>query len=194
MKKFLPHFFLILALASGFVFFSREKANNSQKTLRDFSNLELIDQENKNFSASNIKDSYWLVNFVFTSCPSSCPVLTKKMREIFDEYSYWVALKFITISVDPENDTPEHLFAYMKEHEIDGAKWKFLTGPWQKIHDLMRDGFLLTVPNDPAFHSEQFFLVGPNLEVLDSYRVFDKSEVIRLRAAISKLVSEKVTS
>lgn len=67
----------------------------------------------------------WLVNFVFTSCSTICPVMTSTFataqRELGD------GVRLVSISIDPEHDTPERLASYARAHRAAGS-WRFLTG------------------------------------------------------------------
>ena len=70
------------------------------------------------------------VAFIYTSCPDVCPLLTAKMARVQDELGadFGPKVAFVSITVDPENDTPETLRAYAEAHGADLAGWSFLTG------------------------------------------------------------------
>ncbi|WP_050009694.1 SCO family protein [Flavobacterium sp. B17] len=89
--------------------------------------FELTDQNNKKITDKDMLGKVYLVEFFFSKCPTICPVMNRNMRAIEDEISD-PDFGIISISIDPENDTPELL----KEHaERIGAKspnWHFLTG------------------------------------------------------------------
>jgi protein SCO1/2 len=74
-----------------------------------------------------------MMNFVFTTCSTICPVMTKVFSAVparlGGEAKY---LRMISISIDPENDTPLQLKAYAKSFQA-GERWKFLTGRTQDI-------------------------------------------------------------
>jgi protein SCO1 len=70
------------------------------------------------------------VTFIYTSCPDVCPMLTDKMARVQDELGadFGSKIAFLSISVDPEHDTPEVLKEYAEVLDADLAGWSFLTG------------------------------------------------------------------
>jgi protein SCO1/2 len=67
----------------------------------------------------------WMVNFVFTSCTTICPVMTSTFATARRELG--AGVRMLSISIDPEHDTPARLAAYASAHRADGS-WRFLTG------------------------------------------------------------------
>ena len=134
--------------------------------------FELVDQSGKSFSLSDLDGNVWVVNFIFTSCPSICPLLTDGMGKLQDRYSaYGIdGVKLLSITVDPENDTPEVLRAYAEANEADPERWKFLTGDSQAIRDLVLDGFRapLGEPQETdaglidIMHTGEFVILDPS--------------------------------
>ena len=69
-----------------------------------------------------------MVNFIFTTCSTICPVTTSVLAEMPVRLgSEGKRLRLISISIDPENDTPLQLKAYARSYQA-GERWKFLTG------------------------------------------------------------------
>jgi protein SCO1/2 len=70
------------------------------------------------------------VTFIYTSCPDVCPMLTDKMARVQDELGadFGTKIAFMSISVDPEHDTPEVLKEYAEALDANLAGWSFLTG------------------------------------------------------------------
>ena len=70
------------------------------------------------------------VTFIYTSCPDVCPMLTDKIARVQDELGadFGSKIAFLSISVDPEHDTPAVLREYAEAFEADLAGWSFLTG------------------------------------------------------------------
>ena len=70
------------------------------------------------------------VTFIYTSCPDVCPMLTDKMARVQDELGadFGSKIAFLSISVDPEHDTPAVLKEYAEALGADLAGWSFLTG------------------------------------------------------------------
>jgi protein SCO1/2 len=80
------------------------------------------------------------LTFVFTTCSSSCPILTAKMAEIGRSLGsdFGPRVAFVAISVDPLNDTPARLRDYAAAHRADVPGWFFLTGAPGEIGEVVR--------------------------------------------------------
>ena len=80
------------------------------------------------------------LTFVFTTCSSSCPILTAKMVEIGRSLGsdFGPRVAFVAISVDPLNDTPARLRDYAAAHRADVPGWFFLTGAPGEIGEVVR--------------------------------------------------------
>lgn len=96
----------------------------SRGTVTDFT---LIDQDENNVTLSLTNGEILVVAFIFTRCTDVCPVITQSLRSVQDGLSseYSDDVGFISISVDPEYDTPERLKAFSELHD---ANWSHLTG------------------------------------------------------------------
>jgi protein SCO1 len=74
-----------------------------------------------------------MMNFIFTTCATICPVTTKVLSDVSAKMGGdSKRLRLISISIDPENDTPLQLKAYAKSFQA-GERWKFLTGSTQDV-------------------------------------------------------------
>lgn len=69
-----------------------------------------------------------MLSFMFTSCPSACPRLTRLLDgarvRLPDDVR--ARVRFLSVSVDPDNDTPEVLKAFAKKHRVDVPEWRFV--------------------------------------------------------------------
>jgi len=101
-----------------------------------FPNIPLIthDGETVHFFDDLIKDKVVAVNFIYTSCPDACPMETARMKEVQRLLGDRVGedVFFYSITIDPENDTPEVLHDYVENWQI-GPGWTFLTGKEEDI-------------------------------------------------------------
>ncbi|MEO5573965.1 MAG: SCO family protein [Gammaproteobacteria bacterium] len=93
-----------------------------------------------------------MLNFVFTTCTAVCPVITATFSQVRDKLGREAsALKMISISIDPEHDTPERLSSYAHRYHA-GPEWRFLTGSLdnalllQKAFDAYRGGKMSHLP------------------------------------------------
>lgn len=90
----------------------------------------LTSQDGKEVRLEDFRGRVVAVAFIYASCPDVCPLLTDKMARVQDalgaEFGREVA--FVSITVDPERDTPAVLRGYAQAFEADFAGWSFLTG------------------------------------------------------------------
>ena len=93
-------------------------------------NLALIDQNGKNLEMSSLKGEYVLINFVYTSCSGTCPMLTSKMAMVTKKLApkLGTRVRLVSVTLDPEHDNPAALLKYANEHGANAADWIFLTG------------------------------------------------------------------
>jgi protein SCO1 len=101
-----------------------------------FPNLPVVNQDGKtlNFYDDVIKDKIVVISFIYTSCPDICPLTTARLAQVEDKLREHMNrdLFFISITVDPENDTPEKLKAFSNAFGT-GPGWTFLTGKPEDI-------------------------------------------------------------
>ncbi len=91
--------------------------------------LALVDEASRPFTADAMKGHVTVVDFIFTHCTASCPRLTARMRELQDRLARERSgAHLVSISVDPDNDTPEVLARYAAGAHADPARWSFVTG------------------------------------------------------------------
>ena len=102
---------LLLLLASVPLASAYKGHQLSRAEVVDFT---LIDQDNSNFTFSQSLSDVHVIAFVFTRCPDVCPVITQSLKLVQDGLSESDAreVKFVSITVDPEYDTPEQLKSF----------------------------------------------------------------------------------
>jgi protein SCO1/2 len=146
-----------------------------------------------------LRGQVWVANFMFTSCPDVCPILTAKMagvrtRLVGDR----VPVKIVSFSVDPATDTPAVLKQYAKERSADYPDWRFLTGPIDQIKQVVVDGFkqgLSSQPGAPGqpqaiLHGSHFVLVDRDLYIR-GYYASDDEGLLRLARDARILAAER---
>lgn len=97
----------------------------------------LVGHDGAPFGTKDLAGKVVIADFFFTRCPSICPELTRKMIEVQKRFDGEEGVRFVSFSVDPENDTPEVLRAYRDKFKIDDERWTFVTGPKDAMHDLL---------------------------------------------------------
>ena len=107
----------------------------------------LTDQLGRDFSSSSLDGKVMLANFVFTNCTLLCPVLTPRMAQVQSRLAtdglLGSRVVLLSISVDPEQDTPEILLRYAEGYGADHESWRFLTGSPEDVRAVITDGLKL---------------------------------------------------
>ncbi len=91
----------------------------------------LTDHEGRAVTETSLAGRPYLVSFFFSSCRTVCPDLMRSVRELQQQLATSPAghaVRVLTVSVDPEFDTPAVLAAYAKQHNLDLTRWSLLTG------------------------------------------------------------------
>jgi len=125
-------------------------------TVPDFS---LIDRSGRKVTREDLLGKVWITNFIFTHCLDTCPLQSAEMAKFQADFAEEKDLRLVSITVDPERDTPEVLSRYAKRYGADPERWLFLTGEKKTIYRLALEGFRLNVV-DPA-EGVKSWLLGP---------------------------------
>lgn len=146
--------------------------------------MTLTDQHGKPLNLiRDLRGRVWVADFIFTSCAAQCPVITERMVEL--QKALIVAglkdVRCVSISVDPERDTPEKLREYADSwRPADSANWLLLTGERAKIRELVTKHFLLALQDEtadsPILHSFKFVLVDKRGRMRATYDVMTDEE------------------
>src|SRR5262249_14839542 len=97
----------------------------------------LTSQDGVRVTLGNLRNKVVAVTFIYTSCPGSCRLLTAKMAQVQDELgpNFGSKIAFVSITVDPERDTPDVLREYAHTFGANLAGWSFLTGTPESIRE-----------------------------------------------------------
>jgi protein SCO1/2 len=133
----------------------------------------LTDQRGQPFGSRELSGRIWVADFVFTSCAGVCPLLTERMAEVGHRArKLGPDFHLVTITVDPDRDTPDKLAAYGARFGADPLSWSFLTGPLGDIERTVVDGFKIGMGKEASdaglldiFHGEQLVLVDRAMRV-----------------------------
>lgn len=100
----------------------------------------LTSQDGARVTLADFRGKVVAVTFIFASCTDICPLLTAKMAQVQDALGadFGFRIVFVSITVDPERDTPEVLEEYAQAFGANPAGWKFLTGSPESIKDVTR--------------------------------------------------------
>jgi protein SCO1/2 len=166
----------------------------------------LTDQDGREQTDKLFEGRITVLDFIFTNCPFACPTMTMAMRDAAEQLR-GTPVRFVSISVDPQRDTPERLRAFAAEHELDLSRWTLLTGDEHTIKQIVSGALQFLLQPDPdrriplrgggdmpnIIHPTKLLLIGPDRRVLgmhESQSLGDqdvKRLVLRARAAAARL-------
>ncbi len=180
----------------------------------DFS---LIERSGRRITRTDLLGKVWIANFIYTECTETCPLQSARLARLQAEFAGEEALRLVSISVDPERDTPAVLSGYAERYAADPRRWLFLTGDKRAIHHLAKEGFRLGVvdPDDHAqgggppgwltpapalaahgakgliMHSPRLVLVDGEARIRAYHRPDDEQSLERLRQNVRILLRER---
>ncbi|MEC2074407.1 SCO family protein [Alkalihalophilus marmarensis] len=190
MKHFLSILGLHLLLSGcGWLYSIGDSATNDfdlSKSGMAVPEFEFTNQFDEQYGSEDLKGQFWLAKMVFTNCPTVCPIMTPNMISLQDAMiDEGIEMKFISFTVDPERDTPEHLRKYGQNIGAKEGYWYFLTGyAFEDFQDFSIEAFNSPVENledsEDILHTTRFFLVDPEGQVIRGYdgMITDQTEVI----------------
>jgi protein SCO1/2 len=173
-SKILGLFSICALLALG----CSKKSAQDVPVIHQLPEFALVDQDSQQFNREDLAGDLWVADFIFTHCASSCPRLTGHLQGLQTRLSDVPSVHFLSVTVDPSNDTPEVLKAYMTKNDLDESNWRFVTGGEDAIRRLVVDGFKVGLGDeqsdaagaDELMHSNYFALVDDKAQIRGYYR------------------------
>jgi protein SCO1 len=108
----------------------------------------LTERSGKTITNRDLSGKIWVADFIYTTCPGPCPVITAGMARLQEAVAHDPQVQLVTFTVDPETDTPAVLAQYADQFGADPNRWWFLTGPEKPLYDLIQNGFLQVVQDN----------------------------------------------
>lgn len=124
--------------------------------VKDFT---LTNQSSAPVSLANLRGQVWVADVIFTRCPSSCPQMTKRMNELQAVLPANSPVKLISLTTDPDFDTPSVLKKYAEKYGAQSDRWWFLTGSRDQVGPVLTNSLrLVAVATRPEERSTEFDL------------------------------------
>ena len=177
-----------LVLVLGLVARKINRSPSELPFLGSLPGFELVNQNGEEFSRAGLLGKVWVTDFIFTTCSGPCPVMSKQFAELQDEFSEVKDFNLLSISVNPEYDTPPVLKEYGHRYSADPGRWVFATGDRSDIHKLAVEGFHVGSVENPVFHSTRFILVDRDAQIRGYYVSSTLEEMKKLRQDIAQLI------
>lgn len=136
-----------------------------------------VNQDSLLISDQDYKGKVYVVEFFFTTCPTICPLMTKNLVNIQEDFKDSNEFGIASFTINPRHDSPRVLKEYAEKHYVTNLDWNFLTGKKESIYDLASTGFNIFAAEKEDVpggfeHSGMFALVDKNGYIrsrVDSY-------------------------
>ncbi|HEY6071516.1 MAG TPA: SCO family protein [Chthoniobacterales bacterium] len=167
----------------------RQRTVSSYGSVPEFT---LLNQDGRNFGSADLRGKIWIADFVYSTCPGPCPMISSRMSELQKPLEK-TDVHLVSFSVDPAKDTPEVLRGYAEKLHAEPGRWDFLTGPQSTIYNLSRDGFKVAVGEEKGvpIHSTRMILVDRHGAIRGYYDAVEPDAVTKLVADTTHLLREQ---
>jgi len=190
---------LPLVVATVFFFIWRGEINRlAARNVGQYGRVpefRLTNQDGKPFGSADLANKIWIADFVFTSCPGPCPIISSRMSEMQKPLEN-SDVHLVSFTVDPDKDTPEVLRKYAEKLHAQTGRWDFLTGPKSAIYNLSQKGFKLAAADGSdemgmPVHSTRMVLVDRRGEIRGYYDAMAADTITKLLADTNHLLREQ---
>lgn len=189
----------LVALAATLFVMSNHQPTPALPVIAHIPDFSLTERSGRTVTRGDLQGRVWVADFIFTNCAGPCPLMSQRMARLQKLIADQPSVRLVSVSVDPDRDTPSALAAYAGKFGADPDRWLFLTGEKQAIHEMIAKGFLLAV--DDGFdvqsgergiitHSTKFVLVDRQGRIRGYYDGADPSTPEQLAPLIGQLVAE----
>ncbi len=182
--------FFIMAVAALLVINQARRSRAAIPVLGQLPEFTFTSQEGRPFGLTDLKGKISVVDFIFTRCKGPCPVMATKFGELYKLYAGSDKIQFISITVDPENDSLPVLKEYAGRQGVNDNRWVFLRAPIDSVVHISEAGFKIAAENLPAEHSTRFVLVDGEGRIRGYYDGLDDASIEIMKTNIRQLLRE----
>jgi protein SCO1/2 len=136
---------------------------------RQLINFSLTDRTGRNVTRPELNGKILVVDFLYTSCSLTCPVVNRCMAQIQQLTTNEPDVKLVSLTVDPRDDTVDTLAKYGERFGADTNRWLFLTGEKTTLYGLIGTSFLAQDLNDPFNYMPGNFVHTERIALVDSH-------------------------
>lgn len=130
----------LLGMCTGGAAAHKSKENERLPVVGQAPPFALTTQSGQRLALADLRGIVLAITFIYTSCKDTCPVLTAKMATLQRRLGadFGPRVRFVSVTVEPEIDTPVVLTAYAKRFDADLRGWSFVTGSGAEISDVVK--------------------------------------------------------
>ena len=128
----------------------KQQQHRSLPVIGAVADFTLTNQDGKATTLADLSNHVWLADIIFTRCAGPCPILTGHMKSLQDALPQTSSARLVTLTTDPDYDSPAEMKKYGARFGADFSRWMFLTGTKADIAGLAGDSLKLSaVPVKP---------------------------------------------
>ena len=162
-----------------------EASNGETDPLTDFT---LIKPGGERFKSSALDGQVWVASFFFTTCPQNCWQMNLRIKDLVKQYGPQ-GVRFVSITCNPDVDTPYKMAQYADKLLADEGQWLFLTGNLDYIQRVGKEFFTVTVK--AGTHTEHLMTVDRRGEVQGYFKWNDPEQMKLFDDQIQQLLKEQ---
>jgi protein SCO1 len=197
---------ILLIIPLLFFFYYKQKINELPKradkipVLYEAPSFKFATQYGDTLTADSLKGKFYVADFIFSSCESVCPNLSKVMAQLQQNFIANPQLSLVSFSIDPARDSAAALRDYAARYGAVRGKWYFLRGDTTQVRTIVENGFKVSVgyaqdSTEAAgytfTHSSDLLLVDGKGNVRGIYNGVDSADVSLLYNNIGLLIAAK---
>ena len=178
----------------------KSPAPSSLPVLSEVGQFQLTNQFGIRVGREELEGYVWLVDVIFSRCPGQCHQLSLQMAELQGKLPKGLPIRLISLTADPEYDSPAVLLRYGGRYGAESNRWLFLTGPKREVYNLAMQGLKFSVvENEDArdatvdelfIHSASFALVDRQGRLRSMVQAEDPDAVPRILRELRALAEE----
>ena len=140
----------------------------------------MTDSQGRTFNRAALAGKVWVADFIYTSCPAECPMMTAHMHKVEEQVKGKDDVRLVSISVDPERDSPSALNAFAHRFGGPTSQWVFLTGSPATVHLIAYQTFHVGDVIGKIEHSTKFVLVDKKGDIRGYYSSLYQDDLAQL--------------
>jgi cytochrome oxidase Cu insertion factor (SCO1/SenC/PrrC family) len=170
---------LCLAYALSLMELNRLHRQTALPVLGPVADFTLMNQDGRMTTLANLSNHVWIADIIFTRCAGSCPVMSGQMKSLQEALPSGSGARIVTLTTDPDFDTPPVLKRYGERFGADSNRWMFLTGDKLEIGKLAANSLKLSAvpvqpgeqknPADLFIHSTIFVVVDKQARLRETF-------------------------
>jgi protein SCO1 len=155
--------------------------------------FKFINQDGDTITSNFTEGKIYVTDYFFTTCKSICPIMSNRLKTVYETFRNEPSFLILSHTVDPETDSSAQLKSYANNHGVNDKRWQFLTGPKKELYELARKSYLLNAEEgnggeEDFIHTQNFALIDKEKHIRGFYDGTDSADVERLKVDIKLLL------